>query len=284
MNSVECFDSRVCELGEGPFWHPERGQIFWFDIIGKRLLARVMGNAREWHFDECVSACGWLDHDHILIASETALFVFNLESGGRLDTFCQLEANNPLTRCNDGRADPQGGFWIGTMGKELQQGAGAIYRWYKGKLEKLYEEITVPNTICFSPDGAYAYFSDTPTRKILRQPLDRDGWPAGKLDLFVDLTAERLNPDGAVVDGQGHLWNAQWGASRVARYSPDGIFVEAINFPAEQTSCPAFGGDDLKSLFVTSAKTGLSDDGVGNGQTFVSPVSVKGQTEHRVML
>ena len=112
----EVFDATPCELGEGPLWHLERNQLFWFDIIGMRLHAREGDETRTWQFGEHVSAAGWIDRDRLLIASETALFSFDLGTG-RHETVCPLEADEPRTRSNDGRADPWGGFWIGTMGK-----------------------------------------------------------------------------------------------------------------------------------------------------------------------
>ena len=111
---TDVFDIRRCELGEGPLWHPERKQLYWFDIPGKRLLTQNDDGPQEWHFPGCVSAAGWIDRDTLMIASETALFRFNLETGSKRDIVA-LESDNPVTRSNDGRADPFGGFWIGTM-------------------------------------------------------------------------------------------------------------------------------------------------------------------------
>lgn len=287
MPQASLFDPRSCSLGEGPLWHPERGQLFWFDILGKRLMTRDSEGARDWGFDIHVSAAGWTGPDSLLVASETALFQLDLVTGAR-DEVAPLEADTPVTRSNDGRADPWGGFWIGTMGKALEPEAGAIYRYFRGDLRCLFRGITIPNAISFSPDGAWAYFTDTPTRKIWRQALaERDGWPAGEPSLFADLGAEGLNPDGAVVDSAGYLWNAQWGAARVARYTPEGLFERAIAFPAQQISCPAFGGADLATLFATSAAEGLTPEGPPEGQTFAADLAgegIAGQAEHRVLL
>ena len=279
--SVTVHDPRACRLGEGPLWHPERRQLFWFDILGKRLLSRDGTDQREWQFTEHVSAAGWVDKDRLLIASESALFLFDLETGTRRD-LVPLEAGNPVTRSNDGRADAWGGFWIGTMGRNAEEKAGAIYRYYRGELRCLFDGITISNAICFS--RATAYFTDTRSRRIMRQPLGKDGWPEGEPAVFVDLTGEGLNPDGAVVDAEGCLWNAQWSAARVARYGPDGRFLSAIPFPARQMTCPAFGGDGLRRLFATSATQGLSEKANADGQTFATEVDVAGQAEHRVLV
>ena len=273
------FDDTVCALGEGPIWHPERGQLFWFDILGKRLHTK----GQHWDFDEHVSAAGWVDRDTFLIASETQLFTFNLATDEQ--TFvCGLESDNPLTRSNDGRADPQGGFWIGTMGFNAEEKAGAIYRYYRGALRKVVDKITITNAICFAPDGTTAYYCDTMIGKLIAMTLDADGWPTGETRLVMDLNAEPFGMDGAVVDADGNIWNAQWGAARVAQYAPDGTFLQAISFPGKQTSCPAFGGTELTTLYCTSATQGMTTPGPDDGKTFATPTQTTGQAEHRVIL
>lgn len=281
------FDDRVCTLGEGPLWHPLRNELFWFDILGQRLLTQGQNGAQHWDFDEPVSAAGWIDADHLLIASATGLWRFDLASGMR-KLICPLEQNNPATRSNDGRADPWGGFWIGTMGINAEPGAGAIYRYYQGVMRKLFSPITISNAICFAPNRSTAYFTDTATGQIMKTALDRNGWPAGPPEVFVDLSREGANPDGAVVDAEGGLWVALWGAGRVASYAPDGRFLRAIHLPAHQVTCPAFGGPDLSTLYVTSAAKGLSqqvrEHAPEQGMTFQIDVQTKGLSEPRILL
>ena len=282
--TVTIFSDTKCKLGEGPLWHPERQQLFWFDILAKRLITRLGDTEHYWQFDEHVSAAGWIDHDRLLIASETRLFSFNLVTQIQ-KTVVALEAKDLRTRSNDGRADPWGGFWIGTMGKQAEAGLGVIYRYYQGMLRPLYRAISISNAICFSPNRKYAYFADTATQTILRQPLSRDdGWPQGDPELWLDLSAEDRYPDGAVVDTEGCVWNAQWGSSRIARYAPDGQFLSAINFPTSQMSCPAFGGDKMQTLYATSAAVGLNDREPQAGQSFARDTPYTGQPEHRVIL
>lgn len=277
------FDDRHCSLGEGPLWHPLRGQLFWFDINAKKMMSRADGKALEWPLDRYVSAAGWVSEDELLIASETDLFVFDLtdQSSRHL---CDMEKDMAHTRSNDGRADPWGGFWIGTMGKTAEPGQGAIYRYYQGALTRLYGDMTITNSICFAPDRSCAYFTDTPTRQIMRQVLDADGWPDGLPKVFVDLGDEGLNPDGSVVDAKGNLWNAQWGAARVACYDSKGAFVTAVDFPATQMSCPAFGGTDGQTMYATSAAENMDNPSDDQGKTYFALLSVKGQVEHQVIL
>jgi len=277
---MEVFDAHVCLLGEGPLWHPELQALFWFDILGKTLHCK--GETRQsWTFGEYVSAAGWVDRNTLLMASATGLWRFDIPTGTR-ELVVSLEADNPVTRSNDGRADPRGGFWIGTMGIKAEAYAGAIYRYYRGELRKLFDRITISNAICFAPHGRTAYFADTFSKCIQRVALDEDGWPDTSPEEFVDLRGEGLNPDGAVVDAAGNLWNAQWGAGRVACYSPDGVFQKSFALPASQVTCPAFGGPHLTTLFATSASGGV-DERQG-GKTFAMELGVLGQAEHQVIL
>lgn len=278
------FDPTPCTLGEGPLWHPGRQTLFWFDIVERRLFARTLrGETHRWTFPEMVSAAGIVDDGRLIIASETALSLFDIATGVR-ETLVPLEADNPITRSNDGRADPCGGFWIGTMGKAAETGAGSIWRYYKGEQRQLFAGITITNAICFAPDGAYACFCDTKQGVIMQVALDRDGWPVGNPEPFIDLREEGLNPDGAVIDADGNLWSAQWGAGRVARYDDRGRFCDAVRFPAAQVSCPAFGGPELTTLFATSAREGLDGTGSDDGCCFAVETEYRGQAEHRVLL
>ena len=281
------YDYRRCELGEGPLWHPLRGQLFWFDILGQRLLTVETGKQRDWHFPEKVSAAGWVDSDRLLIASESRLFLFDLESGTSQD-LVELEAGNAGNRSNDGRADPMGGFWIGTMSKTFESGAGSIYRYHRGELRRLYPDISISNSICFAPDGRTAHFADTPTRRVMRVALDAAGWPVGQPETYLDLEPEGLNPDGAVIDASGLMWLAEWGAARVAAYAPDGTRVRQVAFDAPHTSCPAFGGPGLTTLYCTTAQEGM--DAAARvahpraGMTMMAEGIATGQAEHRVIL
>ena len=268
------FDTRACKLGEGALWHPLRQELFWFDILGKSLHCK----SKTWAFHEQVSAAGWVSETLLLIASEMALFTFDLETGSQT-VVVELEADMNQNRSNDGRADPWGGFWVGTIGKVSQPKAGSIYRLFEGKLHLLFADITISNAICFAPDKSCAYFTDTTTKQIMRVDLDEKGWPNGVPIIHLDLNADNLNPDGAVTDSKGNLWVAQWGASRVAVYDSTGNFIEAHRFTASQISCPALCD---KGLFATSAAIGVTEpDG---GKTFFKSLQVSPQYEFKVIL
>ena len=274
-------------LGEGPFWHDGRERLFWFSILEGRLLScdAAGDDVGEWALGERASAAGIVDRDRLLVATETGLWTLDLREATKTPVE-PLEAGNPRTRSNDGRTAPDGAFWIGTMGLDAEPGAGAVYRYAAGErppLAVLRRRVGIPNAICFAPDGRTAYLADTTERTILAWDLDGEGAPRGEPRVHIDLREDGLNPDGAVVDTDGCLWNAQWGAGRVARYDPDGAFMGAVAFPVSQVSCPAFGGEGLSTLFVTTAAVGLPEGAEPDaGSVFAVEVDARGRAEPRV--
>lgn len=255
------FDIRN-ELGEGIIWDEEKQELIWFDInrhvmcIGQpdRKRVEVVG------FSEPVAAGFFTPHNSLLIASASGLLHFD-RSSAQHSSHLNIEDDNPLTRSNDSRVAPGNSVWFGTMGRKLETGLGCVYHIREGVITPLFENTSIPNATCFSQDGRTAYFADTPKQMIMRVSLNPEtGLPISEPEIFVDLSAENLFPDGAVLDSAGRLWNAQWGAGRVACYDEKGVFVEAVELPASQITCPCFGGDDLKTLYVTSAYDGLSPE------------------------
>lgn len=281
-------DDRKCELGEGAFWHPTQREFFWFDIVNGALHATHPDGPRTWKMPEMVSAMAYVGYYVVLIAGERDVFLFSLDTEEILP-LCELEADKPENRSNDGRADRQGGFWIGTMAKDPAKrlAAGAIYRLYKGERRKLFDRISIPNAICFSPDGGTAYFADTMAQTVWKIALDGDGWPVGEREVFLDFTGTEIYPDGATIDAEGNFWNAQWGSARVACYSPAGEFLREVKVDAPHTSCPAFGGPDLTTLYVTTALEEMTPEARAAhpdaGKVFVFENIAKGLEEPRFL-
>ena len=283
----EIFSPVRNELGEGPIYDGKRAELIWFDIVGQVMFIgnTNQGTIRSYGFGEPVSAAFLTNSDILLVAAASGVVAFDRKTGRRT-TNLSLESSNSLTRANDSRTAPNNAIWFGTMGLGQESGAGSIYHLRSGICTPLFEKITVPNAICFSPDGKTAYFCDTPKRMIMKTRLDPEtSLPVGRPSVFIDLTSEKLNPDGAVIDSEGSLWNAQWGAGRVARYDSSGRFIRAIELPATQITCPAFGGPDLKHLYVTSAYRGISrSEQPEAGAVFVIELDVSGLAERRVDL
>ncbi|TIV66364.1 MAG: SMP-30/gluconolactonase/LRE family protein, partial [Mesorhizobium sp.] len=208
---------------------------------------------------------------------------------GKLTLNTPIEADNPATRSNDSRVHPCGALWTGTMGKDEGKGAGAIYWFFKGELRRLFADITVSNSICFSEDGTIAYYTDTATGLLMRVACDpTTGLPAGEPKVFVDHRSSKGYVDGSVVDRDGVLWNAVWGGKAMKAYSPDGTLLREIAMPVTQPSCPAFVGQKGDRIAVTSAWKGKDDKQRAldpqAGMTFLLDIPVKGRFEPRVLI
>jgi sugar lactone lactonase YvrE len=279
-----------CALGEGPIWHVGRQQLFFFDINEQTLFAVTAAGevADSWLFNETVAAAAILDDHTLVLATDTGLKQFDLTTGG-MNRINEIEADNPATRTNDSRVHPSGAFWIGTMTRTEEEPGGSVYHYRAGTLTTLKSGIKIPNATCFSPDGRIAYWADTPTKQIMQVATDpATGLPVGEWTLFADVSDGRGYPDGAVVDSQGYLWNAKWGGSCVVRHAPDGSIDRIVEVPVSQVTCPAFGGPDLKTLFITTANKNLSAGQLAAekvaGGLFALDVDVAGQPEPLIVL
>jgi sugar lactone lactonase YvrE len=272
-------------LAKGPTYDPHTGTAWWFDILGKRLMecAVATGEIKSHALPEMSSVLARVDADRQIIATETGLHLRTLKTGA-LELVTPIEAGNPVTRSNDGRVHQCGALWIGTMGKTAETGAGAIYHVARGTVTLLYPRITIPNAICFSPDGATAYFTDTVTARLMRVAIDPStALPVGEPQVFFDHGGGEGGLDGAVCDADGVVWNARWGAGSVDAYSADGKRIKSLSVPASQTSCPAFVGANADRLLVTSAQQGMSAEALAAdpeaGKTFLLDHPVKGRFE-----
>lgn len=261
MTDGKIFDERRCELGEGAFWHPVQLRLYWFDILNRRLMGYDGEGPKSWDFPHMVSAMAHCGYYVAIIASDAGIFLIDF-ADGETEMLIPIEATNPETRSNDGRPDRMGGFWMSTMGKDpaTRAGKGAIYRVYKGAVRKLYDGLTIPNAIAFSPSGDLAYFADTAQQTVWKVALDAEGWPMGEREVFLDFQGTDIWPDGATIDEAGNFWNAQWGKGRVACYAPSGEFLKEILVDAPNTSCVAFGGTGLETLYVTTAMEDMSPE------------------------
>lgn len=275
----------VCVLGEGPTYDPHTGTAWWFDILGRKLLEYgLASDALQVHdLPVMASVLVRVDDDRQVIVTETGLHLRH-RSSGELELITPIEAHNGITRSNDGRVHPCGALWFGTMGKSAEKHAGAIYHVARGKVTTLFPDITIPNAICFSPDGAIAYFTDTMAGKLMRVAIDpATALPRGSPEIFFDHRGGDGGIDGAVCDRDGMVWNARWGAGCIDGYSADGARIVSLKVPASQSSCPAFVGPDADRLLVTSAREGLSQEALAAdpeaGSTFLLDHPVKGRFE-----
>jgi sugar lactone lactonase YvrE len=286
---VSTLSAERCHLGEGPTYDPTTDKAWWFDILGKRLFEADIASGRVTvhALGRMASALGRIDAERQLIVAEDGLYIRRVDSGS-MALFTALETDNPVTRSNDARVHASGTFWLGTMGRKAEPRAGAIYALHRGRLSCLYPDITIPNAICFSPDGTIGYFADTATNIMYRVPLDpTTGLPSGDPKPFIRHQGAG-GIDGAVTDADGLIWNARWGGGCVDIYDANGTRQRSLRVPARQSSCPAFVGRDLSRLLVTSAWQGMDGDARSrdpeHGRTFVLDAAARGRAEPDVKL
>jgi sugar lactone lactonase len=288
--SARILDETRCCLGEGPSYEAQTDALFWFDILDRKLLEHSFktGKTAVHDLPFMASAIFSVDEKRQLILSEQGLHLRDRATGA-LSLHMAVEADNRITRSNDARAHPCGAVWFGTMGIKEEAGAGSIYHCFKGSVRVLYSGITIPNSICFSPDGATGYFVDTPTHQLMRVAVDPDtALPVGEPQLFY----AHQGPgwiDGSVCDAHGNVWNARWGAGEVACLSPEGREISKFTVPSSpQTSCPAFVGKDADRMTVTSAYKLMSDVALAAapdaGKTFIADLKVNGRHEPKVLI
>jgi len=251
------------QLGEGVLWCDRAQALYWTDIHASMLWRYVPadGAVRSWPMPErlaslalCV-ADGWL-----LLALASRLAFFNTMTG-EVREICPLPITAD-TRANDGACDRQGRFVFGTIHEPAKGPKQKVGQFLRLDADLTLHDLPLPrvaiaNSIAFSPDGATMYFCDSLQKKILRCDYGDD---VGDVATFVDVTSlEGGEPDGTAVDGEGGVWNAQWGASRVVRYRADGVEDRVVAIPTAQPTRPAFGGPTLSTLYVTSAHDGMTD-------------------------
>lgn len=261
MSTVEVAARREHILGEGVCWEPRRERVYWVDIKGRRLewLHPASGEAAGWTLDLQPSAIATFADGRLLLGTDKGLVVFD-PADGAADHRLELEPDRPDNRTNDGGVDLQGRFWIGTMNDHRPEPTGALYRvdadW---TATRMVDKLGIPNTTAVSPDGRTLYLADSRARVIWGYDLNPDTGALGYRHVFAKTEGDVV-PDGSAVDVEGCLWNAQWGGSRLVRYTADGEIDRVIDLPVSQPTKCAFGGPGLRTLFITSAREGLSGE------------------------
>jgi sugar lactone lactonase YvrE len=287
---VRCVVPGSDVLGETPLWCEQTQSVLWLDIEEARVQRFHPASGRHdvFQFDERhVGSLALLRRPgRVLLGLDLALVTFDLGTGRR-ELVCQVEpAGGADNRLNDGRCDSRGRFWVGTMDNQLHRGNGSVYRVDPdGSVHRQFGDVIVANTIAMSPNEDTLYFSDTRRYTTWRFGLDLASGTLGERKVFVDHTAVRDRPDGACVDAEGYVWNAIFGGKRVVRYAPDGRIDRVIQLPVSNPTCVCFGGPDLRTLYITTARRFLTRqqlrDEPWSGSLLAFEVEVAGLPERR---
>jgi sugar lactone lactonase YvrE len=252
-------------LGECPVWDADRQRLYWVDIYNHRVHEFDPGTLADRWFDtgDVVSALVLAQEDRLLLALRDRLAFLHLDSGA-VESLQQLEFSLPGTRFNDGKCDPQGRFWIGTMSE--QPGQGALYRYdTDGSLHTMETGLTTSNGLGWSPDGASFYLTDSHVREIYAYRFDARSGAISDRRVLINLSGDVPEPDGLTIDRRGHIWTALWNGWAIVHFDADGREIERIKMPVQCPTSLAFGGQKLTDLYVTSASVALSQTDIQRG-------------------
>jgi sugar lactone lactonase YvrE len=258
-----------CTLGEGILWCGARHALLWTDIQNATLWMHRPGDGavRKWSLPDRLGCFALCESGRLLLGLAKGLFYADPDSAAeeplQVSLIAAVEPHVQFTRINDGRADREGNFVFGTMNEhEDAAPLGSLYQYsVRHGLRRLdLGGVAIANSICFSHDGRRMYFCDSPTGRIMQCDYDAAGAAVANVREFAVLEAHEGLPDGSVIDADGCLWNAAWGAGVVRRYTPDGRVDREIAVPARNPTCPAFGGDALDDLYITSSRQEMTEE------------------------
>jgi sugar lactone lactonase YvrE len=246
------------QLGECPLWDEREGALYWVDSRAPALkrLAADTGQTSVLPLPETIGSIAFRARGGMLAATRSGIHFLDPASGA-LERVAAPESHLPDNRFNDGRCDRQGRFWAGTMCDVRRDPAGTLYRLDPDlACTPLRNAIIIPNSLAWSPDGHRMYFADTNRHTIWAWDYDPATGAATRERVFADTGAGR--PDGSCVDADGCLWNAEYGAGRLVRYTPGGAVDRIVELPVANPTCCCFGGAGLDEIYVTSARQRLT--------------------------
>ena len=265
MAEIRCAVEGGAILGEGPSWDASAGRIYWFDIKGRRLFWHQPGGpSGAYDLPVRASVATPRRKGGLLIVAEDGLSSFDPVTG-RISLIERVEPLLPGFRSNDGKIDVAGRLWWSVMDDDHGRRPGFLYRRDPDRRSVRMEAgIHIANTCCCSPDGRTFYLADSARQTIYAYALDPRTGALGERRVFAHTRGDPGSPDGSAVDAEGYLWNAQWGGWRLVRYAPDGSIDRIVEVPVAQPSSCAFGGDNLATLYITTAREGLSDEALAD--------------------
>ncbi len=279
--TVDILYNQSCGLGEGPFWHPVERVLYWLDIKTHQIhcLDPKTKVHRQWQMPGLVGSA---------IPCKTGGFIAGYrDSIAHIDLHTTqitlLAETHTGLRMNDGLCDAQGRFWVGSCDDECKAQA-CLYRYTpSGEFTVMQRNLTISNGLDWSLDQQTFYLSDSPTRTIYAFDFNSETGDIFNRREFIRVPEAKGVPDGLTVDSAGYLWVAHWGGSCVTRYSPQGERVQEISVPAKHVTSCMFGGDDYKTLFITSAASNVHEDSVlpaPNGFLFAVQLPVAGRPQN----
>lgn len=242
-------------VAESPVWDDRRKVLFWTDIRASKLHAAPADGTRHrvWDMPDRLACLGLCRSGRLVLGLAGSVAFFDPESGA-LEELARPEPERPQNRLNDGKVGPDGAFWVGSMHERVpQEPVAALYRvTAQGEVTRVLDGIRVSNGLAWSPDGGTLYWADTSPGTVDAFDFDAATGRLSNQRRFAELDMETGLPDGGACDAEGFYWNAGVTAGVLNRFAPDGTLVRRVRVPVSDPTMPCFGGEGLKSLFVTS--------------------------------
>lgn len=248
--------------GEGIFWNPADGLVWWTDIEGRALWSYdpKSGASKDYPMPDRVCCFAPRAQGGLIAAFADRVSLIDLDCGDE-EVIHRFEPNNAETRLNDGRTDRAGRFVLGGMNEGSGEANSSVISVDTDlSVKTLFDGVSCTNSTCFSPDGATMFFADTPDREIVAFDYDNATGAISNRRVHGDFSSEPGLPDGSCVDAEGGVWNAEWEGRRVVRVAPDGQIDKVIDVPVWKPTCCAFGGPDLDTLYITTSRLMSSSD------------------------
>ena len=261
MQATHLFASQ-CFLGEGPYWHSDRQSFFWVDIENGKLFEHhsESGNTKTYTFPHRLAVVLEGKERKLILGLDRKLASFDLETE-ELTWLLEVEPELPIHRFNDGKVDPKGRLWIGTLSTKFTEGAGSLYCISEpNRVKKKLDKLTISNGMAWTEDHETFYFIDSPTRQIKAFDYSLESGEIEFRNIAVTVPEELGTPDGMCIDKEGMLWVAHYGGSGVFRWNPNtGELLEKIELPVPHVTSCCFGGPNLDQLLITTAQENLSE-------------------------
>ena len=261
-HTAELILDEKATLGEGPVWDVDEQVLYWVDIEGKKVHVYdpASDTDRAIELQHRPGTVVKRRSGGLMIAIDNGFAALDPQTGA-VEVWCEPESDKPENRFNDGKCDPAGRFWAGSMAYDAKTPCAALYCLDPDRtVRQVLDGVIVSNGIAWSEDAKTMYYIDTMTNKLEAFDYDIDTGEVANRRTVVEVPAGQGFLDGMTRDSQGRLWVAIWGASRVVCFDPQtGAQIDQVDVPASQSSACWFGGPDLDELYITSARTGLDD-------------------------
>lgn len=260
---LELVTDHKCLLGEGPVWDAKRNAIYWLDILNGQLH-QLFTNTKEHRALDigqmigCIAIC---QDGNFIAGLKTGLGFIDKDSGA-IKMIAAPESNIPGNRFNDGKCDPAGRFWAGTMAISEKEHEGNLYMLdAELRLVKKRGKVSISNGLAWTQDMKIFYYIDTPTREVLAFDYDVKTANITNERVVIRIADDEGSPDGMTIDADDNLWIAHWGGWQVSRWDPrTGEKLLKVSVPAQQVTCCTFGGDSLEDLYITTARVQLDEE------------------------